>query len=293
MINEKNIFEKGILIAIHTGQWSGRKKLDKEDLHELPTEIVRGVHDLFDKDFKEILNNIWSFDGETRGTIKNMCVPFIIDGFYFLPSEKIGQAIEYLEDAKVKHHEMAMEATEQYEEAINAFAQKYPTFYAKAKGKYPSKSEFAASFRLEYQMLKVAPPSEDIIINPEVYQREMTKFKESIQDMKNDVLGTIAQILLEMTERLKSQCTDGKPNQRTFNNLNKFLLQIDEVYSDFIDREDIRNVVEKVKSAISGVGASNLRNSEDFKKEFRDLIGEAANAIQTLPNIPSKRAIDF
>ena len=100
MITEQNIFEKGVLISMHTGGFAGRKKLDKDQLKDLPTEIVRGVHDLFDKNYKDQLQKIWAFDGESRGTIKDMTIPFPIEGIYFLKSEKIERAILFAFSSK-------------------------------------------------------------------------------------------------------------------------------------------------------------------------------------------------
>lgn len=292
-INENNIYEKGVLIAIHIGSYAGRKKLDKEQMKELPTEIVRGVHDLFDKDFKEMIKNIWSFDNEARGAVKNMSIQFPLDGVYFLKSEKIEAAINLLEEAKEKRKILINEAVEAYDDAIKTFAEKYPDFYQKARNHYISREDFASRFHFDYQLLKIAPPEENSVLTPEMYKREMAKFKQNIDEMKNEVLATITQTLLETTERLKSQCDDGKPNQRTFNNLNKFLKRIDDVYSDFIDRDDLKSAIANVRASILGVDANSLRSQEDFKKEFKTSISAAADCIKALPDVKLKRSIEF
>ena len=42
MINESNLMEKGMLINLKIGGYAGRKKLDKDQMKDLPQEIVRG-----------------------------------------------------------------------------------------------------------------------------------------------------------------------------------------------------------------------------------------------------------
>jgi hypothetical protein len=293
MINEKNIFEKGMLISIRAGAYTGRKKLSDEQLKGLPTEIVRGVHDLFDTDFKKLLVDIQTLDWEARHQIKKMSVPFPIDGVYFLVSSKINDAIGYLDDRKAERENLINGILEKYEDAVKAFAEKYPEYYKHAKDSYPTKSRLAEKFYFQYQFIKIAPPDENSLISSDQYKQEMKKFKESIQEMKDEVVGIIYQALFESVDRLKKQCTDGKPNQRTFDTLNKFLAQIDEVYADFVDRGDLKGMIKKIKAQVLGVTAEDLRNNEEMKKDFRDAISKVASEIKALPDIPLKRAIDF
>jgi hypothetical protein len=275
------------------GGFEGRKKLSKEQLKDLPTEIVRGVHDLFTKEFKDLLAKIWTLDSKIRDTVKAKTIPFPVDGVYFLPSEQIEWAISYLESMGEERKKVIQNAVDVYENAIVLFSEQYPDFYRKAKGSYPSLSQFQARFYFKYQFLKIAPPDKDSLLTPEVYKKEMAKFRESIQEMKDEVLGTIAQTLLETTKKLKDQCTEGKPNQRTLNSLNKFLVKIDEVYSDFVDRKDLQNVIKTIRATVLGVDAESLRKGEDFKKEFKDALNNTAEMIKALPDIPLKRRIDF
>lgn len=293
VINENNLYKMGVLVALHMGGYEGRKKLSKEQLKDLPTEIVRGVHDLFDKEFKEKLAKIWALDMRVRESIRANTIPFPVDGVYFLKSEQIEKAIEYLEQENETRNTLIAEAVEEYENAITTFAEKYPEFYDKAKGSYITKAQFQDRFYFRYQFLKIAPPDKDSLLSPAVYKKEMVKFRESINDMKGEVLATIAQTLLESAKKLKDQCTDGKPNQRTLNNLNKFLTQIDELYSDFIDRDDIKKAIANVKATVLGIDAESLRGGDDFKDSFKKAITAAAEEIKALPDIPLKRAIEF
>lgn len=293
-ITENNIYEKGILLALHMGGFAGRKKMSDDQLQGLPTEIVRGVQDMFGNEFKALLAAIWTFDGETRSMVKRETVPFPVDGIYFISLNRLNGLVEVLEARKEERKFLAQAATDSYESAIVDFAAQYPAFYEAAKHKYVSKDVFASKFHFDYRILKIAPPNpDDAVLSPEMYANEMAKFKQGIEEMKSEVLSTIAQTLLDATQRLTEQCSDGKPNQRTLNNLNKFLVQIDEVYSDFIDRKDIKEVIAGIRAQVLGVDAKALRENSNFKREFKDAVAKAAESIQALPDVQLRRAMEF
>jgi hypothetical protein len=292
-VNENNIFEKGMLISLNLGAYAGRKKLSDDQLENLPKEIVRGVHDLFEKGFKEKLDAISKHDAETRGNLKSNCVPFPIDGIYFLAYDRIENMIAYLDERKISRWTLVEEVLEHYEDAKNDFAKKYPTYFAKAQYKYPSKTKLAGRFYFEYQFLKISAPDKNPMISPEMYKREMEKFRQTVSTMKQEVVGIIYQSLFDLTNRLKRQSKDGKMNQRTFNNLHKFLEQVDSTYTEFIDRKDLQDTLQKVKAEIKGMSADMLRDNDAQRAKFHKAISALTNEIQTLPDVEAKRAIDF
>jgi hypothetical protein len=296
MIDERNIYEKGMLISLSIGAYPGRMKLSKEQLKDLPTEIVRGVHDIFDNSYKELLQAIEKYDRETRWEVKRRSVPFPIDGVWFVSSSTIGEIIKLLDERREERKKLIDKAADEYENAIAIFADKYPDFHRHAlqKRRYISKERFLSRFYFTYQFIKIAAPDKDNkFISPEMYRTEMKKFKDTIEEMKREVLGVIYSALLESATRLKKQCKDGKPNQRTLDTLNTFLSRVDEVYSDFIDRNDVKDAISKIKKQVLGVDAESLRSDESFKKKFGKAITTIVNEIQALPDMPLTRAIDF
>lgn len=293
MINESNIYQKGVLVATHTGCYYGSKKLSKDQMRGLPEEIVRGVHDMFDKEFKQKINNIGRHNEETREIIKRRSIPFPIDGVYFVPTHLIEGIVDLVTEREKEMNKLVAETVEDYDQAIANFANKYPDFYQASKAKYISKQRFAQRFYFQYQFIKISAPDEDGMISPEQYKLEMRKFRETIEEMKGEVVSTIYQELTEMTNRLKKQCTNGTPNQRTFNSLARFLERVENVYGEFVERKDLKEVIGKIKAEVLGVTAESLRNSEDAKKKFGKAISAVAKEINALPDIPLKRALEF
>ena len=293
-ITSENIFEKGLLINLKMGSYQGRKKLSQEQLKDLPKEIVRGVHDLFEEEFKKLLKEVESHDAETRGKVKDMSVPFPIDGVYFLLSKAVMRATEFLKKRKIERNELIAIAANNYEDAIKKFAEKYPEYYKEARGKYPTKNGFMDKYHFNYQLFTIAKPNENLeFVSSDAYKDEIVKFKNDIETMKKEVIGIIYSELLYKVNQLSKQCADGKPSQRTLNNLDKFFIKIDEVYSDFIDRKDIKETISLIKAQVTGVDAKSLRDSEDFKKEFRGDMAKALESIKNLPDIELTRSLDF
>lgn len=293
MITSENLFQKGVLVAVHSGYYEGRQKLGEDQLKDLPTEIVRGVHDIFDKNFKEKIRDIGRHNGETRAIIKHKSVPFPLDGVYFIMGDRISEIVEVVETREKEKEVLVQKAVEMYDEAIENFKAKFPDFYERAKDRYITKEEFAKRFYFTYQFVKVSAPDKTSMISPAQFKAEQQKFKVMVEEMKKEVLATIYESLLMATSKLKKQCEDDRFNEATLRSLNKFLAKIDEVYSEFVDSKSMQEVINKIKADTIGVTAEELRSKEGFKEDFRKKMDEALNGLQAIPDIPLKRAIDF
>jgi hypothetical protein len=295
MINETNIYEKGMLIVLNEKGYSGRMKLSQEEIKEagLPSDIVRAVHDLFDRGFKEKLDAIGLFDNNTRSYVKSFSVAFPIKAVYFLRYDHIDRIVEYIESRKALRVEMVEDLVENYDQAITEFAEKFPKYYRKAQHKYPSKRDFASRFSFDYQFVQVAPPSENTKLTSDQYRRAQTQFTETINAVKKDVVNTIYTELAELTIRLKRQSKDGKMNQRTFNSLSEYFTKINDIYSEFVDRQDLVEAINKIKTQVLGASADMLRDNDGQRKKFHKAISESLSEMQALPDIELKRALEF
>ena len=293
-ITSENIFEKGMLINLSMGGFDGRVKLSKEQLKDFPTEIVRGVHDIFESEFKKLIKEIGKHDGITRWEIKYMSIPFPIDGIYFILSKQIEKAIEFLKKRENERKELIQNAIDNYDNAIVKFSEQYPEYYLHAKGKYPSKERLRERFYFKYQLFAITTPEKTLgEVSSDLYTEELDKFRKDVSTMKQEVVNIIYTELCDRIKMLQKQCSDGKPSQKTFNKMTRVLGQIDEIYSDFIDRQDIKDVVEKVKRLVSGVTADNLRDSESFKNEFKTSMAKTFEEIKNLPDTELTRSLEF
>lgn len=295
-INETNIYDRGMLIVLNETGYSGYKKLSKEEIQEagLPEEIVRGVHNLFEKSYKEKLDNITLFDNKTRAYVKDRSVPFHkIKSVYFLGYDRIDMIEQYIEERKIQREELVNELVEDYDNAVQSFAKKYPKYYRKAMDKYPTKDKFKRKFSFDYSFIQIAAPSKNSKLTPEQYRRAKEQFTQTIEAVKKDVVNTIYTDLLELTGRLKRQSKDGKMSQRTFNSLNEYFAKIEEVYSEFVDRKDMTEAINKVKQSVLGKSADMLRDNDGQRNKFHKAIAALTKEIKALPDVELKRAIDF
>ena len=291
-VNYENIFDRGMLINLKMGSWAARNKLSQEDLKYLPKEIVRGVYDLLDD--KDQLDEIISVQNKLRNKVKSQTVPFPIDGVYFVLGKDIETVIDTVKEDQVVIAELAREFGEGYEQKIKNYASKYPKFYERAKGKYPSKENVINRFYVQYRMFQVNVPNKKLsFVSPELYKEEMKKFKNEVEEMKKEVINIIYTELLDRVATLYRQCDDGKPSQRTLNNLGELFGKVENLYADFIERDDITGMINKIKKMVGGVDAKELRNDEKFKSDFGKRMKKVAAELKALPDTELKRSIEF
>ena len=293
-ITEANIFETGMLIVLRAGQYAGRRKLDEEQMKGLPTEIVRGVQDMFDAKFKELLAESSAIVMRARGFIANVSIPFPIGNVYFIRNTNIQMVIDFMDERIKERQELVENIVDNYLDAIKRFKAKYPEYYKASKGKYPSLDELKDKFYMTYQFFQItAPDKNNKLISPEQYKAENMKFKNAIVQMKEEVLATIYETLLNTTAKLKAQCDDSKINQTTIDSINRFLLKIDTAYADFIDRKDMKKAIAAIRKEMTGISADSLRSSDSIKEDFVKELQTTINDLKVLPDIPLKRAIQI
>ena len=298
-ITAENIFEKGVLVNVKISAFTGRAKLSSKQIEEkdLPTEIVRGVVDLYSGEMRNLLKRIEEHDNKTRNIVWTMSIPFPIDGIYFVSAKNLNLLSERLNVRKEEREKLIEEAAEYIEQGIKEYSERFPEFYEEnlKKGKYLNKERFKSKFNFKFNYFQISVPNENSanFITSEIFNEEMKKFKNEINEMKAEVVNIIHAELLTKAKRLLEQSTTTKPNQKTLNTLNEFFDKISNVYSDFIDRKDLEDIIKKFKETVSGVNADDIRTDGTFKKSFAAKIKEVANTLEIMPNVKLQRAIEF
>ena len=295
MIDYKNIFDKGLLVNLNLGSYQARNKVPKSYLTGLSEEeknLVRAVHDgLSDKSHIDEIN---SFDNKVRIYVKQRTVPFPIEGVYFILGKDIEEILKYIEVKKEERMKLVNEFADKYEDLVKDFSEQFPRFYKLIQHKYPTKAGLIDRYYFNFSFFQVSTPNKELaFVTPELYKAEMSKFKSSVDEMKKEVVNIIYTELLDKINNLKTQCITGKPSQKTFNYISKFMDRIDDTYSDFIERDDIRNIIAKVKSELGGVEAKELRDDDKFKSDFGKKMKEVVEEIKNLPDTKLKRAIEL
>jgi len=294
-INDKNLYDKGMFICLSLGAWQARSKLNKSQLKgftDKEREIVRGVHDLL-YDTSE-LDAITSFNSKTKITFDNMTIPTPMRGIRFCLGTQIEKTLEYVKDRKQEREEIVQTFLDAYESRQKEFEKEMPEYHKLNKHKYPTKDDLKSRFYINVRVFKVSVPDKGLkYISPELYKQEVNAFKQQVEDMKKEVVNIIYTELLDKVNNLKTQCLSGKPSQKTFNFIEKFMERIADNYDDFIERNDIRSMIDKVKSEVGSVEAKELRDNESLKKEFGKQMKGLLSELQNLPDVELKRAIEL
>lgn len=298
-ITAENIFEKGILINLKISAFTGRAKLSSKQIEEkdLPSDIIRGVVDLYAGEMRRLLKQIEEHDNKTRNLVWAMSIPFPIDGIYFVSAKNLNILSEKLKIRQEEREVLIEEAASYIEQGIKEYAEKFPDYYKEnlKKGKYLNKERFKSKFKFRFNYFQISIPDEKNtnFITSEIFNEEMIKFKNEIGEMKKEVVNIIHSELLTKANRLLEQSTNTKPNQKTLNTLNDFFEKISDVYSDFLDRKDLLDIIEKFKNTVSNVTADDIRTDEAFKKNFATKIKDVVNTLSIMPDVKLQRAIEF
>lgn len=295
-ITEKNIFEKGMCISINTGLYRASHRLPKEKFKDLPEEeqkLVRGTFDSLLKEEKKKVEAIIKYDNSTRNTVKSETVPFPIKGVYFVTQNKIDWVLDYVKQRTgEEREELIKEAAKSYKNGIKRFKKEVPALYELVAGKYPSKREFIDRFYFNFQLFQINAPNKELdFISPELYKQEVAKIKSTVEQVKQEVCNIIYTEMLEMAKKIENRVDIDKPNQKTINRVEKFAEKIEEIYSDFITRKDIKKIIKDFRSITDGIESKELKNNNELKREFKKDIKKMASEIESLKNVELTRAI--
>ena len=295
-VNADNLFHQGICVSLSHGFYQASYRLPKEKFESLPVEeqeMVRGTFDGLLKKDKKLIKEIISYDNKTLNTVKGNTIFFPIRGVVFVTANKVDWLNEYIEKRTgEERQELIQKAADNYESAIKAFEEKIPTLYEIIKDKYPSKERFINRFYFRFNIFQVSIPDDSMeFVSDSMKRSAIEKMKSTVNDMKRNICNTIYTEVLEATKKIEDRASNGKSNQATFNKLQKIFETVENVYGEFVDRKDIKEMIEKVKVSVDGVNAKELRDNDSFRKDFGKEIKAVVKEVESLPNVELTRAL--
>lgn len=271
---EENVFANGCLVRLKTRCWGGYSRLDDSFIIDsVPKEMVRAVADLLaDKTKLDIVRYIRD---EAKRFICMHSLPSILEGFEFIPKEKIEHVDEGLKGRQERYFEAVEDFLAVYERLQQETAEKAPALYRPEK--YPSVAAMRGHFDFQwYFRVFAVPDSSSSILPASVYKEEMRKFKEEIQEMKEMAVSEIGQQFLKKINKLKDQCVGGKiVSTATVETLHKFLDGFEGEWGTYFCHQELKKVINECKDYMVGTDAEMLRADDGF----RDMIGNAMTDI--------------
>lgn len=289
----EKLFSDGVLVNLQVRMWGATSKLPEDQLNvdEQDKKVIRAVYDLITKDDKAKLELLRTIKNESLGWIKRNSLPSPIREMQFLPKHKIEAADNYLSGQKARYIEAAGELIQNLPKYKNKFKAEHPNLYAPEK--YPSSAQLKNRFQFTYVFRMFNVPEGTLqAISPDIYNREVAKFRREMETMKQMIVSEVGKEFLARIDSLKKQCVDGnKINSRTITSINSLLNKFDDLWDGFVFDKALRQTVSDIKEYMEGTDAEMLKIDDDFRKLIGNKMGEFASNLENIKDEKPKRAL--
>lgn len=286
-----NIFSKGVLVSLRTRLWGATGMLEKDQFSLVDENLSKSsVHASMDllKD-KTLITAMRQTRSASQRFIKINSLPFPEVGMNFVPKDRIQYIADRLEKYRKEYLSYGDDLIKKLKELEADFAEKHPKLYNPAK--YPSEESLKYTIRFEYVFRVFSAPDEALgVISPEMYKREVAKFKIDIDKMKENTVTLICKEIKRRIDQLSDQCDSGKISQATLNSIETIMDRFKNVWSGFVEEKEVLKIMEDLELYLDGTDAKMIR----YDDNFRDMVGFKAKEIaKTLENKGFKRSIDI
>jgi len=291
-LTDKNIYNQGIICNLKLGAWAARAKVDPKLLAEdAPEDIVKVAQDLLLKADKKMLKDATYAGHKAYRYLETCSMPFPLPGCFFIRKTRVVEVHEQLLHFEEKQKELLEILLKRYEDAKKNFEKEHKKYYRPEK--YPDVDAIRNAFYIKWSFRQFTPDAELKTVSPELYQMEMKKFKEEVQEMKTITVTTIGQILIDRVDRLSTQCAEDKINARTINNIVKFVDNFETEWDGFIAHKELKAIFKDVKKHVVKNGSDVLKDNEAVRKEVGKKMEKLVKTLELLPNVKLKRNIEF
>lgn len=261
----ENVWREGVLVHTEFRAWGATAKLSDEQLpDELPPEIVRAVRDLLTPEGMALLKDFNRVRNEAKGWLYRNSLPFPVQGMVFVRKSMLETTDNRLRSYCTEAEEIAEVFIAKVKELELQYAKEYPKFYDPAK--YPSEAQLRSRFVFKWSFRSFQPPdSEFAVLSPEMYQREVNKFNDDIKWMRNATSKLFAKAVIDRLGELKKQCEDGTVYSQTIDSVNALIDKFDSLFTGYVDKEKLVQLMDDVKMYMEGTDAEMLRADDNFR----------------------------
>ncbi len=270
----ENIFEKGVLVQLAISIWTGRAKVDPKIISEVADpEFHRASKLLIDRDYMKPIEQNRS---EARHFVYRKTLPFPITGILFIPRQMLLEVDEELTRQK-----------NSFNEAVTDFISQYKSYVEMAKDHlkglwnqddYPQ--NIAGKFDFQWMFFNIDAPGKKSLITPEIYDREVHKFQQTMLEFQETAVATLRATFAEMVDHLVDRLDNDKVfRDSSVNHFKEFLEDFQKL--DIANDTEIRELVDRCRELLSGTRPQDLRDNELLKRHVSEKMGEIKNIIDT------------
>lgn len=291
-----DFLKKGTFCLIETHAWGNIKKIPEDKLKKITknkelSKWVRANKGLIDK---EALEDINSNIGRFRNLFKSRALPSPFTSIYVIPNDDI---MEVSEEADI--------LIKNVDKSVKKFAPKYTEYIEAAKEElgpnlfnpddYPKNIE--SRFSCSYRFVKLSVPGELKTISAAMYKEEMIKFKETMEQTRNECILFLREAFLKelksIIESLTREADDGKVAKIRSETVEKVENFFEAFKSkNIFEDEKLLQIIEDARNVMCGVTSKDLRNSDALRNMITNQIKQVADICEK-SIVKYKRKISF
>ena len=282
-----NPFDKALLCILSSSVWGNKKKIKQEEIENLTGyELPKGrtTH------YKNLINGskLSKINGlvmQARLAIKTYSLPFPIRGTYIIPLESIEKLTNELDEIKTKFKEAIDDFCKEYNEIIQNEKENLGDLY----NEYDYPLNIKEMFSLDYMYLEMAIPGKIKEENPEIYKKEIDKFKNSIEEARTETIIYLREAFKQVIEHIGLKLLPTEEGEKKKHITKKTLEKLTNFYEEFQTKNlfqdtELQSLIKKAQEIIDPY------NVEDFKDEelkqvvcnqISNLMDEVDNSVKT------------
>lgn len=284
------LFKKGCLIVINSRFWGASKKLEKDQIGNLPPEIVKATFDLLAD--RSRLDHIKSIMSEAKRFVSIYSMDFPIRSVKFVRKNNTVMIDNYLKTAKGRVLDGLENLLDEIDYLKDDFHEKFPQYYKESN--YPTREQLRANLVFDWQFILIGLPDKGSgILSPEIYEQELAKTKRNFKDFNDSLISTVAKEFYERIDKLREQCITGSINTATVKSIHNVLDKFSNVWDGCFIQEDLQKMISGIKEYMDGTDGDMLRASDDLRKMVGDKMSEIVSEIKLSDDERILREIDF
>lgn len=266
---EENPILGAILVNLTIKHWANTKKVPIEKLNKISNKKLstrlKASKDLVDK---KLLENINTVINKARMLVKSKSLPFPVDGFYLCPKKSIQTLCEELDEIIEMLEEPLDDFAKDYEEMIKASEEELGSDFFN-RDDYPK--DIKSKFGIKYRLFDLKPSEEIKEFDPDLYKEEQEKFKEMMDETRNECISFLRNGFLQILQSLTDTLTgDKRIRQDSIDRIEKFFL--DFTTKDIFKDEELKHVLQDTKKTLFGISAKDLRDNKILKESIQNEI---------------------
>ena len=289
---EENIFQKGCLVQLTMSKWGGIKQIKKNTLAEM---VVNADHTWVTASKKLVepasLKPICKIANAARASLNAFSLPFPISGMVFIPKDLINNIDEDLQGFQSDFNLAVDEFSMDYDNLRRDAEECLGDLFNEIDYPVDIKSKF--NFNWRFLILDV-PNGNTRLLAPEVYEREKTKFIETMEDARRMATEALREEFATMVEHISERFSNSGIKPKIFKSST-----VDSFYDYFqtfkerniFEDDQLSELVKQAQMILDGTSTEEIRSNGDLKETIRTGMVGIESAIVDVFKRPRRRII--